>query len=685
VAALLLAATGTAHALKPGTHADIAKASCLASGLPRDLCTRAATEDYDTDSNEWDDLRAHAQIDDGETACVSADRTAGRMWQLGNDTRLALSAVAVSGSEDNVGKVGEALGRALHTIQDDCAHHGMPNPQHAWFSLGDFCDGTETSPDLQADAISCARVESDALMAVAARAVNSSGTASRLAARSCPPAPQSNSNHGNSAQTALCQKRYLPGPIDACSFLGRAKDWDGIDRTWNNAVVAPALREAFAAGLAGEPALAPICGGDETVLSAAVSQPIVDVSVGAPSCGKASFFCLGKADDSENPFADDPAPDAGGCSATGDRSGAGALLGVLLVMLARRRRSQRGALVALVVAAGCAQSPPVTTDPGETGGGGGSGSGSGSGSGNGVAAIPDVRCTGTPDAGPAGAFNHLSSELIAALGSPKHRGIDLIVPASASTQMIEGDAAYTIADKALEDEDVDVFACRQSAWQKLGTARTDSEGHFVIALQGADRLPIGMRDMYVSVVGDRTGSEFLGLVAPDGAKLLVSDVDGTLTSSENAFTLALVTGNAVDARAGAAMAYAAVAAKGYTPVYLTARGNQYTDATRTWLTDHGFPRGPLHLAPSFVTLPGSSTVAFKTDAMLAIGGELELAAGVGNRASDVEAYTMAGVAADRIFIELPDYQAEVQPDLDAHEAVGFQSYDDLRVHQFAAM
>ena len=49
-AAILVAAAGPAHALKPNVHADIAKASCVAAGLPRDLCQRIATEDYDTDS-----------------------------------------------------------------------------------------------------------------------------------------------------------------------------------------------------------------------------------------------------------------------------------------------------------------------------------------------------------------------------------------------------------------------------------------------------------------------------------------------------------------------------------------------------------------------------------------------------------------------------------------------------------
>jgi MYXO-CTERM domain-containing protein len=98
------------------------------------------------------------------------------------------------------------------------------------------------------------------------------------------------------------------------------------------------MRAAFIAGIANDAAPAPICRGDERTLSNATSEPMVDVSAGAPSCGKASLFCLGKADDSDNPFADDPTTDeVGGCS-TSNSGGLGASLAVALALLARRRR-----------------------------------------------------------------------------------------------------------------------------------------------------------------------------------------------------------------------------------------------------------------------------------------------------------------------------------------------------------
>jgi phosphatidate phosphatase PAH1 len=313
----------------------------------------------------------------------------------------------------------------------------------------------------------------------------------------------------------------------------------------------------------------------------------------------------------------------------------------------------------------------VTTDPGETGDGP-------TGKADGTTAVPDVQCSGTPDAGPAGDFRHLSSKLVAALGDPRHRGFDLVASASADPQRIEGWASYTIADKALEDEDVDVFACREGAWQPIGTARTDGEGHFSLELSGGDRLPLGVRDLYFSVEGDRTGAEYLGAVLPDAAPLVISDVDGTLTSSENAFFETIVTGAEPDQQPGASDALQAIAAKGYEPVFVTSRGNQYTGDTRQWLADKGFPRAPVRLANSFVTLPGQDTIDYKTQTFTALADGLTVFAGIGNRATDVTAYTNVGLPGSQIFVKLPEYQGELQQDLDSGAAIGFTAYDDLR-------
>ena len=318
---------------------------------------------------------------------------------------------------------------------------------------------------------------------------------------------------------------------------------------------------------------------------------------------------------------------------------------------------------------GAPETGPVATDPGEAGPGHERGT---------IDAVPDVRCAGAPDAGDARSFHHFKNVLISALGDPRHRGFDLVTSADAASQTLEGWISYTIVDKALEDEDVDLFACRAGLWSRIGTVRTDDEGHFALGLSGASRLPVGMRDLFVSVVGDRSGVGFLGYVAAAGTPLVVSDVDGTLTSSENAFFETIVLGIEPDARPGAAHAVADAEARGHQLVYVTVRGNQYTTATRDWLDHKDFPRGPVRLAESFLTLPGGDTVDFKTRTITALTATgLSLSAGVGNRATDVAAYVNSGLAADRIFIGLPEFADEVQPLIDAHQAVAFTSYDDL--------
>ena len=292
--------------------------------------------------------------------------------------------------------------------------------------------------------------------------------------------------------------------------------------------------------------------------------------------------------------------------------------------------------------------------------------------------IPDVACNGTPDANlPRVEFRHDSSRFIS-LAKPHHRGLDLIAAASTRTQVLRGWISYGKVDKSLPDEKVEIFACRAGAWKLIGNTITGDDGFFELKLTGAKRLPVGMRDMYVSVAGDRSGTRFLAYVAPDGTNLMISDVDGTLTSSENAFVETVVLGTEPSARAGAAHAYEAAKAKGYQFVYVTARGNQYTTETRDWLSHQGFPRGPVRLSESFVTLPGADTVNYKTSTFKNIDTNLTIAAGVGNRASDIEAYSNIGLTAAQIFIETPEYESEVAPKISAGLATGFATYDELR-------
>jgi LNS2 (Lipin/Ned1/Smp2) len=280
-------------------------------------------------------------------------------------------------------------------------------------------------------------------------------------------------------------------------------------------------------------------------------------------------------------------------------------------------------------------------------------------------------CPGSP-AGVKTGFRHTRSKIFAALGSARHRGLDLVAVEGDEIQTVSGKLAYTKTDKDLEDEDVEVFACVQHAWRKIGTSRTDDDGRFTLALRGDARVPGGMRDLYARVPADNSGVRFLAYVAKPGESVIVTDLDGTITSSENAVIPQLV-GADIDHQPGAPEV---LAQSGKVVVYISARGDQLTEMTRRWLATHGFPKGPIRLAKAMMTLPGKRTVALKTAEMASIG--VPIFAGIGNRASDITAYRKAGVAPDHIFINLPEFTDELRPQLEAGEATPFDHYEDLR-------
>jgi phosphatidate phosphatase PAH1 len=300
-----------------------------------------------------------------------------------------------------------------------------------------------------------------------------------------------------------------------------------------------------------------------------------------------------------------------------------------------------------------------------------------------TASAGDGTCDGAPVLAPTADWRHTSSSLVANLGDPHHRGIDLIATTADARQVIGGKLAYSDVDKDLEDEDVTLYACFAGTWRTIGSATTDDDGRFTLALGGDARLPAGIRDLYVGVDGDGTGAEFVGVVVAPGAPIIVSDIDGTLTASENAYPIALASGGETRAQDGAAGALAQIAAAGMTIIYVSARGDRFTQDTRDWLASHGFPRGALRLPPAIITLPGDDTVELKSSILASLSA-FELIAGLGNRATDVTAYTNAGLPAEQILIKLPEFSDELAADLEAGKATGFDRYAALDVSAIIA-
>ncbi len=284
-----------AWALKPAKHRELAEAACAAVQLPEAFCRRMGQQVYETDDLEWTDLAAHAQRELGQDRCAAADAAVTRVDAL---AREAVADVHAGRLEDGA----VALGRAIHTLQDECAHHGMTNQEHAFYSLEDTCGSAPASPDTKPEAIACA----DTRTQVAFRAV-----ATALADASWS-GVYNLCTDGDNRDT--CAQAALPSPIMACEFLAEYQQWDGGDSTWNASVVGPALETAFAAALAGQPSSPTVCGGDPHAIDPlAPHATVTDRDAG---CTLTDIFCLGKVD-GEAPAKDTA---AGGCNASGGAS-----------------------------------------------------------------------------------------------------------------------------------------------------------------------------------------------------------------------------------------------------------------------------------------------------------------------------------------------------------------------------
>ena len=258
-------------------------------------------------------------------------------------------------------------------------------------------------------------------------------------------------------------------------------------------------------------------------------------------------------------------------------------------------------------------------------------------------------------------FEHPTSSLTAALGDPEHSAQDVIALPSA-TAAIPGKFAYGDISKDLEDESVEVFVDRCQGWQSLGTVKTNADGRTSYGLGQVDTAAVGVFDVRQVVLGDASVVSSQLRILPAGTKLIVFDIDGTLTTSDEElfadvisdFFEPLYGGTYVPKAYPDAVALTtAWANKGYVLVYMTGRPYWLTRITREWLASLGFAPASLHVADSnSEALPTESGVgsykATYLKALIAMGYEVSTA--YGNASTDIYAYEQAGIAKDRTFI-----------------------------------
>jgi len=334
VVATALASSG--FALSQSKHRSLSWKACIAHHLDGDFCDEVGAAAYNVDHYEWDLMAAHAQPEAGETKCDAANNAVSRIRDLALDMR----ATSQSKSWDST-DLAKALGRALHTIQDNCAHSGVPNPEHAWFSLSDSCLDTQSSPDVQPEAVECAEQETTLAFDSFVKAVVAEIVSVHMR---------------NDPDQERQVPMYFPPRGGVCEFLKSAATWDGVDSRWDNGVVVPALRDQLFRTLVVDPAspTTDVCAEGEDVIEPASSSPAVDTSQPIEWCTHLNIYCVGKTDgaDTAPPWEPSDAPPAGpSAGATSDDSGcslghapargAGLSLLLLSALVLRRRRARR--------------------------------------------------------------------------------------------------------------------------------------------------------------------------------------------------------------------------------------------------------------------------------------------------------------------------------------------------------
>lgn len=273
----------------------------------------------------------------------------------------------------------------------------------------------------------------------------------------------------------------------------------------------------------------------------------------------------------------------------------------------------------------------------------------------------------------------LVSRAVVASGAAHHRGRDAFY-AAGDDQWVLAKIAYGLVDKDLKGEEVDIYVQRgcAGAWDKLrfdapilttaeGEHETvegvaDTGGRVYARIPAAQRLGIGHHRVRVVVAGDQTFAEQSIEVLPKGTPIFVSDVDGTLTErkaddrsvvcDEESDFPALWRGLRSGAmqqpsvHEGAPAAYQALAARGYRPLYLTARPEWLAPHTHDFLSekaraDHrgDLPGGIVHTTLGVTGAFNSAAEAFKKNELkMLVDKGFKPVFGFGNRPSDVATY-----------------------------------------------
>ena len=248
------------------------------------------------------------------------------------------------------------------------------------------------------------------------------------------------------------------------------------------------------------------------------------------------------------------------------------------------------------------------------------------------------------------------------LASADHSSQDALTTTTHGTR-IEGKFAYGKVSKDLEDERVEILIDDCSGqYRSLGIEVTDSDGRIAFEIPTADLPAPGVYSIYLRVLGDNSSARSSLGVYPPQTRLVVFDIDGTLTTKDAEifqdaiadFFEPIYSGDVVpESREGAVEITALRAQQNYPLVYLTGRPYVLTRITREWLETQNYPHGTVHTTNSnSEVIPSEDNVGvFKRDYLLdLLDRDFILEMGYGNATTDIFAYGEANIPTSRTYI-----------------------------------
>jgi hypothetical protein len=218
-------------------------------------------------------------------------------------------------------------------------------------------------------------------------------------------------------------------------------------------------------------------------------------------------------------------------------------------------------------------------------------------------------------------------------------------------KMQRGVSNYVVG-KVFATENVSLWVQNASgAWEQSGaTIKTDDNGNYTFPLPQLLQAKNTATHVYALLEGDGTCAEHGVYAWPKGSQVVVWDIDGTITKSNAEFQTQVTQPSYVPLEHPSATATVeAWSKKGYRIVFLSARPDNFRDASRVWFVNKGVDIGPIITSTTFVT--GAAAVAYKSTYLKKIVQDFgwTVVAAYGNEPSDVQAYEAANVPKAQTF------------------------------------